>query len=52
MPSSVLGNTVDPQQTLWKQVGKERRGTRDAISAEQLWGQVVGAFTGNILEML
>lgn len=49
MPSSGLCNTVDPRQILWKQVGKERRRTQDAISAEQLWGQVVGAFTGNIL---
>lgn len=49
MPSSVLCNTVDPRQILWKQVGKERRRTQDAISAEQLWGQVVGAFAGNIL---
>lgn len=49
MPSSVFGYTADPRQILWKQVRKERRRTQDAISAKQLWGQVVGAFTGNIL---
>lgn len=45
MPSSILGNTLDPRQILWKQVGKERRRTQDAISAEQLWGQTVGGLS-------